>query len=53
MTAGVRSAAVKIFGDDLDVLKEKAAQARDSGVDARQGDIYVEQLTGQPVLEVQ
>ncbi|NGO40571.1 efflux RND transporter permease subunit [Limisphaera ngatamarikiensis] len=54
MTAGVRSdVAVKIYGDDLVVLGELARQVQ--SVLARipgAADVTVEQLTGQPVLEV-
>ena len=54
MIAGIRSdLGVKIFGDDLEVLKTKAAEV--DGVlktTAGSADIYTEQITGQPVLEV-
>lgn len=54
MIAGVRSdVGIKVFGDDLDVLK---ATARQIEAVVRQitgaADVTVEQVTGQPVLEV-
>jgi cobalt-zinc-cadmium resistance protein CzcA len=54
MTAGVRGdVAVKIFGDDFGVLKEKADEVaailKEAGCD---GDPKVEQLTGQPLLRI-
>jgi cobalt-zinc-cadmium resistance protein CzcA len=55
MTAGVRSdVAIKIFGDDMQTLKQKAEQVQEI-LETMPGsaDIYVEQLTGQPVLEIQ
>jgi heavy metal efflux system protein len=54
LVAGVRSdVGVKIFGDDLDVLKAKALEV-EGVVRAIAGaaDVTVEQVTGQPVLEV-
>jgi cobalt-zinc-cadmium resistance protein CzcA len=54
MIAGVRSdLAIKIFGDDLDVLRAIARQI-EGVVRAVPGaaDVTVEQVTGQPVLEV-
>ena len=54
MIAGVRSdLGIKIFGDDLDVLRDKASQVQQilESVEGA-GDIYVEQLTGQPLIEV-
>jgi len=54
MVSGVRSeVAVKVFGDDLDVLKAKAREVeavlRDiDGV----ADLNTEQVTGQPVLQI-
>ncbi|NOS99461.1 MAG: efflux RND transporter permease subunit [Phycisphaerales bacterium] len=54
MIAGVRSdLGVKIFGDDLKTLREKAAEVREvlvglSGAE----DVSAEQLTGLPVVEV-
>ncbi|HET8541608.1 MAG TPA: CusA/CzcA family heavy metal efflux RND transporter [Anaeromyxobacter sp.] len=54
MIAGVRSdVGIKVFGDDLDVLK---ATAREIESVVRQipgaGDVAVEQVTGQPVLRI-
>ncbi|NOJ83184.1 efflux RND transporter permease subunit [Myxococcus xanthus] len=54
MIAGVRSdVGIKLFGDDLDVLKAKAREL-ETLVKAIPGaaDVTVEQVTGQPVLEV-
>jgi cobalt-zinc-cadmium resistance protein CzcA len=54
MTSGVRAnVAVKLFGDDFDVLKAKAEKIREAleSVPGR-ADVAVEQLTGQPTLEV-
>ncbi|GJM44488.1 MAG: cation transporter [Gemmatimonadota bacterium] len=54
MIAGIRTdVGIKIFGDDLDVLREKAAEVG-AVIDEIQGsaDLYIEQITGQPVLEV-
>jgi cobalt-zinc-cadmium resistance protein CzcA len=54
MIAGVRSdLGIKVFGDDLDVLKATARQI-ESVVRQVPGatDVTVEQVTGQPVLEV-
>ncbi|MBI2894369.1 MAG: efflux RND transporter permease subunit [Deltaproteobacteria bacterium] len=54
MIAGVRSdVAVKLFGDDFTVLEEKA-RAIEGVLRALAGaaDVFVEQVTGQPVLEV-
>lgn len=53
MIAGIRAdLGVKIFGDDLEILKEKAA-AVEQVLTSMNGaeDIYTEQVTGQPVLE--
>jgi cobalt-zinc-cadmium resistance protein CzcA len=53
MIAGIRAdLGVKIFGEDLELLKEKAGQVEKilksiSGTE----DLYTEQITGQPVLE--
>ena len=54
MLAGTRSdLAVKLFGDDLDVLKAKAAEIRRAmQVIPGVADLAVEQVTGQPVLQV-
>lgn len=54
MIAGIRSdVGIKIFGDDLDVLKATAREV-EGVVRAIPGaaDVTVEQVTGQPVLEV-
>ncbi len=54
MIAGIRSdLGVKIFGDDFDILNKLANQVAESlkGI-AGASDVTVEQLTGQPVLEV-
>ncbi|HYG70009.1 MAG TPA: CusA/CzcA family heavy metal efflux RND transporter, partial [Anaeromyxobacteraceae bacterium] len=54
MIAGVRGdVGVKIFGDDLDLLRAKAREA-EALIRAIPGaaDVTVEQVTGQPVLEV-
>jgi cobalt-zinc-cadmium resistance protein CzcA len=55
MIAGVRAdVGVKLFGDDFDVLKAKAREIeavmkRVPGA----ADVFVEQLTGQPVLQIE
>jgi cobalt-zinc-cadmium resistance protein CzcA len=54
MIAGVRSdVAVKIFGDDLTVLRSKAAQVEDllRTVDGNT-DVKTQQVVGQPVLQI-
>ncbi len=54
MVAGVRSdVGIKLFGDDLDVLKAKAKEI-EAAVRRLPGaaDVTIEQITGQPVLEV-
>ncbi|MCI0670283.1 MAG: CusA/CzcA family heavy metal efflux RND transporter [Myxococcaceae bacterium] len=54
MLAGVRSdVGIKLFGDDLDILRAKAKEV-EAVVRAIPGaaDVTVEQVTGQPVLEV-
>jgi cobalt-zinc-cadmium resistance protein CzcA len=54
MIAGIRSdLGIKIFGPDLDVLKEQAARVQ-SVVEAIPGaaDVAAEQITGQPVMRV-
>jgi cobalt-zinc-cadmium resistance protein CzcA len=54
MVAGTRSdLAVKLFGDDLDVLKAKGAEI-ERAIKAIPGaaDVSAEQVTGQPVLQV-
>ncbi|RKY17705.1 MAG: CusA/CzcA family heavy metal efflux RND transporter [Planctomycetota bacterium] len=55
MTAGIRSdLGVKIFGDDLELLRAKADEVA-AVLETVPGaaDVSVEQLTGQPVLEVE
>jgi cobalt-zinc-cadmium resistance protein CzcA len=55
MIAGIRSEiGIKLFGDDLDVLEEKAEEIA-SLVETIPGsaDVSVEQLTGQPQLRLQ
>ncbi len=54
MLAGTRSdLAVKLFGDDLIVLKNKAAEIEKLMKDIPgAADLAVEQVTGQPVLQV-
>jgi cobalt-zinc-cadmium resistance protein CzcA len=55
MIAGVRAdVGVKLFGDDFEVLKARAREIeavmkRTPGA----ADVFVEQLTGQPVLEIE
>jgi cobalt-zinc-cadmium resistance protein CzcA len=54
MISGVRGdVAVKLFGDDFDVLTAKANELRQvlESIEGR-ADVSVEQLTGQPLLEV-
>ncbi|MGQ0633756.1 MAG: efflux RND transporter permease subunit [Planctomycetaceae bacterium] len=54
MISGVRTdVAVKLFGDDLKVLLEKAGEIRNvlAGIDGV-ADLAVEQMMGQPVLQV-
>ena len=54
MASGVRSdVAVKLFGDDLDVLRKKA-QEIEQVLTSIEGsaDVNTEQMTGQPVLQV-
>ncbi len=54
MVAGVRAdVAVKVFGDDLDVLKEKAREI-ETILNEIPGaaDVVTEQMTGQPALQV-
>ncbi|GJM21448.1 MAG: cation efflux system protein [Planctomycetota bacterium] len=55
MVAGIRTdLGVKIFGDDLDVLREQAAAVQ-AVLERIEGaaDVYAEQITGQPVLEIE
>jgi cobalt-zinc-cadmium resistance protein CzcA len=54
MIAGIRSdLGIKVFGDDLEVLRERAA-AIEAVLRTLPGssDVYTEQITGQPVLEI-
>ncbi|HZU37373.1 MAG TPA: efflux RND transporter permease subunit, partial [Gemmataceae bacterium] len=54
MVSGVKSAvAVKLFGDDFAVLREKAREIERvlNSIDGHT-DVTVEQITGQPVLEI-
>jgi cobalt-zinc-cadmium resistance protein CzcA len=54
MISGVRSdVAVKLFGDDFDVLLDKAAEIERvlKSIDGN-ADVNVEQVTGQPVLQI-
>ncbi|MDP6542984.1 MAG: CusA/CzcA family heavy metal efflux RND transporter [Phycisphaerae bacterium] len=54
MIAGIRTdLGVKIFGDDLELLRDKASEV-EAIVRSIPGsaDIYTEQITGQPVLEI-
>ncbi len=54
MVAGIRAdLGIKVFGDDLQVLEEKAARVEEIlKTIPGSADLYVEQVTGQPVLEV-
>lgn len=55
MTAGIRAdLGVKLFGDDLEVLKAKAQEVQ-ATLEKIPGaaDVTAEQVTGQPVLEVE
>ncbi len=55
MISGVRSdVAVKLFGDDFDVLVDKAEEIEKvlRSIDGN-ADVAVEQITGQPVLQIQ
>jgi cobalt-zinc-cadmium resistance protein CzcA len=54
MVSGVRAdVAVKLFGDDFNVLVTKAAEIKEVlGGIAGAADLSVEQITGQPVLRV-
>jgi len=52
--AGIRTdVGVKIFGDDLDILREVAARVGEvlSTIPGN-ADVYVEQITGQPMMEI-
>ncbi len=55
MIAGIRTdLGIKIFGDDLQVLENLAAQVQEIlKTVPGSADIYTEQITGQPVLEIQ
>ena len=55
MVAGIRSdVGVKLFGDDLEVMAAKAAEIeRVLEAVPGAGDAYTEQLTGQPVLQIE
>ena len=54
MIAGIRTdVGIKIFGDDLEALRDIATQVGDVvGAIPGNADVYVEQITGQPVLQV-
>ena len=55
MLAGIRAdVGIKLYGDDFDVLKEKAAEIQ-TIVESIPGaaDVTTEQVTGQPVLQVE
>lgn len=55
LISGIRTdLGIKIFGDDLEVLKQKAVEVR-AIVESTEGaeDINVEQITGQPVIQLQ
>lgn len=55
LISGIRTdLGIKIFGDDLEVLKQKATEIR-AIVETTEGaeDINVEQITGQPVIQLQ
>ncbi len=54
MIAGIRTdVGVKIFGDDLDVLREVADKVgKVMETIPGNADLYVEQITGQPVIEI-
>lgn len=54
MIAGIRTdVGIKIFGNDLEVLRNIATQVGEVvGTIPGNADIYVEQITGQPVLQV-
>ena len=54
MIAGIRTdVGIKVFGDDLDKLGEVAGRVGEViGTIDGNADLYVEQITGQPVLQV-
>ena len=54
MIAGIRTdVGVKVFGDDLEILRETAAKVG-AVLESIPGatDLYVEQITGQPLMEI-
>lgn len=54
MISGVRSdVAVKLFGDDFDVLEDKAKEIEKvlKSIDGN-ADVAVEQITGQPIMQI-
>ncbi|MHC4872807.1 MAG: efflux RND transporter permease subunit [Planctomycetota bacterium] len=54
MIAGIRTdLGIKIFGDDLDKLRDKALEVQNllKSIPGS-ADLYTEQITGQPVLEI-
>jgi cobalt-zinc-cadmium resistance protein CzcA len=54
MIAGIRTdVGIKIFGDELELLRDRATEVG-AVIEEIEGsaDVYVEQITGQPVLEV-
>lgn len=54
MVSGVRGdVAVKLFGDDLETLTTKAAEIEEvlRGIEGA-ADLYTEQMTGQPILQI-
>jgi len=55
MVAGIRAdLGIKLFGDDLEVLKDKAAEIEGVVKQIRgAADVGTEQITGQPVLRVE
>jgi cobalt-zinc-cadmium resistance protein CzcA len=54
MVAGIRTdLGVKLFGDDFEVLKAKAREIERALRDIEgSADVYTEQITGQPVLQI-
>ncbi len=54
MIAGIRTdVGIKIFGDDLEALRDIAMQVGEVvGTIPGNADVYVEQITGQPVLQI-
>ncbi len=54
MIAGIRTdVGIKIFGDDLEALRNLAAQVGEIvGTVPGNADLYIEQITGQPVIQV-